>query len=226
MNRYVIIVAAGQSKRMGGGTPKQFRVIAGKPMLMHSIAAFDALEDALKIIVVLPPGSQPEWQKLCEQYNFQVPHQVVNGGETRGNSVKNGLDQLEDEDGLVAIHDGARPLVDERIIRESFELAARTCTAIPCISVADSLRLVETSGSRPLPRSKVKAVQTPQCFSLTMIKKAYAAQDFMSFTDDAQLIERSGIVLSLFEGSPQNIKITTPDQLRFADIMLSTNNTN
>ncbi len=193
-------------------------------MLMHTIAAFDALEAALKLIVILPPGAISGWQKLCSEYNFKIPHQVIEGGDTRGHSVKNGLAQIEDNDGLVAIHDGARPMVDERLILEGFELAARTGTAIPCIPVADSLRLVDTTGSRPLPRSKVKAIQTPQCFALSMIKQAYAAQDFMSFTDDAQLIERSGITLSLYEGNPQNIKITTPDQLRYAEIILSSQN--
>jgi 2-C-methyl-D-erythritol 4-phosphate cytidylyltransferase len=224
VNRYVIIVAAGHSKRMGEGTPKQFRIIAGRPMLMHTMAAFDATNSALKLIVVLPSGFIPMWENLCNEYHFRIPHQVCEGGETRGYSVKNGLARIEEDDGLVAIHDGARPMVDKRLILEGFELAARTGTAIPCIPVVDSLRLVDTTGSRPLPRSKVKAIQTPQCFTLPMIKQAYAAQDFMSFTDDAQLIERSGIALTLYEGNPQNIKITTPDQFRYAEIVLSLQN--
>ena len=221
MKRYVIIVAAGQSKRMGESTPKQFRPIAGKPMLMHTISAFGGYDETLELIVVLPPGSLPLWQTLCNEYDFQVPHKVAEGGETRGYSVKNGLNLIEDSTGLVAIHDGARPLVANRLIAEGFDLAARSGTAIPCIPVTDSLRLVEAHGSRPLPRSKVKAVQTPQCFDLNMIKEAYEARDFMNFTDDAQLIESCGIALSLYEGSPQNIKITTPDQFSYAEIMLT-----
>ncbi|MDD3742413.1 MAG: 2-C-methyl-D-erythritol 4-phosphate cytidylyltransferase [Lentimicrobiaceae bacterium] len=224
MKRYVIIVAAGLSKRMGEGTPKQFRVIAGKPMLMHTIAAFDAVETSLNIIVVIPPASIPTWQELCKAHNFNIPHQLVEGGPTRGYSVKNGLAAIEDDEGLVAIHDGARPLVDKRIILEGFELAARTGTAIPCVQLTDSLRLVDTYGSRALPRTKVKAIQTPQCFLLPMIKQAYDAQDFMNFTDDAQLIERSGLPLSLYDGNLGNIKVTTPNQLIYAEIMLQLQN--
>lgn len=221
MKRYVIIVAAGQSKRMGDGSPKQFRPVAGKPMLMHTIAAFHGNDEILELIVVLPPGSLSLWQSLCKKYNFQIPHVITEGGVTRGYSVKNGLNLIEDTIGLVAIHDGARPLVDKQLIAEGFDLAARAGTAIPCIPVTDSLRLVEAHGSRPLPRSKVKAVQTPQCFNLNMIKQAYESRDFMNFTDDAQLVESCGIALSLYEGNPQNIKITTPDQFSYAEIMIA-----
>ena len=223
MNKFVIIVAAGSSKRMGGNEPKQFRLIAHRPMLMHTIDAFARFSSEIKIIVVLPATRIKEWTALCDKYNFVAPHAVTKGGTTRGFSVKNGLNLIKDSEGIVAIHDGARPLVDERMIAEGFELAARTGTAIPCVPVTDSLRLIEPTGSRPFPREHIRAVQTPQCFELNMIRKAYAAQDFMSFSDDAQLIERSGIALSIFEGDPRNIKITIPDQLIFADLLLKGN---
>jgi len=219
MNQYVLIVAAGTGKRMGSEIPKQFLEVAGKPVLMHTIGRFLAYNESIEIIVVLPEKQISYWTGLQKKYSFIIPHRIVKGGEKRFYSVRNGLASLGVR-GLVAIHDGVRPLVSTNTIRRCFEAAAKHGSAIPVISPADSLRIVTDQGSVSVNRNHVKLVQTPQVFDTELIRKAYL-QDYTSeFTDDATVLETAGEMVFLVEGNRENIKITSPEDLLIAEAFL------
>lgn len=220
MTRYALIVAGGSGQRMGAQQPKQFLLLAGKPLLMYTIEAFSNAEKSINIFLVLPENQIQHWENLCREYDFSVPLSIVEGGESRGNSVKNGLDSINAMDGLVAVHDGVRPLVDKSLINRAFAEAEIKGNAIPCVKVNDSLRLIRGSANFPLDREKVLAVQTPQCFRLDLLRQAYERPDFAAYTDDAQLYEATGFDLAFIDGSNENIKITTPADLRVAESIL------
>lgn len=223
MDRYVIVVAGGSGVRMGAVLPKQFLLLAGKPLLMLTMQAFaDACPEA-EIILVLPVEHKPLWNALCRDYAFSIPHQIATGGETRSASVKNGLNLITSPEAVVAIHDGVRPLVKAGVILEGFRLAETYGSAIPVIRLDDSVRLVTEEGSRPVDRNALRSVQTPQCFRLSLLKEAYQRQHPEGFTDDASLVEASGYPVKLFEGSRDNIKITTPADLQLAEAVLFNN---
>ncbi|PID95063.1 MAG: 2-C-methyl-D-erythritol 4-phosphate cytidylyltransferase [Bacteroidetes bacterium] len=219
--RYVIIVAGGVGKRMGTERPKQFMPLAGKPVLMHSIEAFHRYDHTMKILVTLPGAYMDFWKTYCIQESFSIPHHVIEGGKERFFSVKNALSQIEGE-GLVGVHDGARPLVDQKTIANSYALAAEREAAIPVIKLTESIRLIqETAISTPLDREKIRIVQTPQVFQTAILKKAYEQPFSPLFTDDATVVEQAGYTIALTEGSPTNIKLTTPKDLAIAQTLLS-----
>lgn len=220
MKKYAVIVAAGSGKRMGSEIPKQFLELAGKPVLMHSIGHFREYDDKTIIIVVLPQEQIPYWKSLLERYSFRIPHIIVKGGDKRFHSVRNGLEMV-DASGLVAIHDGVRPLVSKETIRRCFEAAGKNGSAIPVISPADSIRMVTGQGSVSVNRLHVKLVQTPQVFDANLIKKAYLQEYSDDFTDDATVLERAGETVFLVEGNPENIKITNPEDLLVAETFFS-----
>lgn len=220
MTRYALIVAGGSGQRMGAQQPKQFLLLAGKPLLIHTIEAFSKAGKSINIFLVLPENQIQHWESLCREYDFRIPHSIVAGGESRGNSVKNGLDSINATDGLVAVHDGVRPLVNKNLINRAFAEAEMKSNAIPCVKVNDSLRLISGSANVPLDREKVRAVQTPQCFRLDLLRQAYERPDFAAYTDDAQLYEAQGFDLAFIDGSNENIKITTPADLRVAESIL------
>lgn len=220
MKKYAVIVAAGSGKRMGSEIPKQFLELAGKPVLMHSIGHFREYDDKTIIIVVLPQEQIPYWKSLLERYSFRIPHIIVKGGDKRFHSVRNGLEMV-DAPGLVAIHDGVRPLVSKETIRRCFEAAGKNGSAIPVISPADSIRMVTGQGSVSVNRLHVKLVQTPQVFDANLIKKAYLQEYSDDFTDDATVLERAGETVFLVEGNPENIKITNPEDLLVAETFFS-----
>jgi len=218
MQKSVIIVAGGSGKRMNADIPKQFIEIKGKPILMHTIEKFYAYDYSINIIVVLPELHIEYWNKLVEKYNFKLPIQIVKGGESRFESVKNGLKLIKN--GIVGIHDAVRPLVSSDTIKRAYEAAILDGNAIPCININDSLRIINNSGSETLNRNHVRIVQTPQCFEVSIIKKAYL-QDYNSkFTDDASVLENSGIFIHLVEGNHENIKITRPLDIKIAEALL------
>jgi 2-C-methyl-D-erythritol 4-phosphate cytidylyltransferase len=219
MNFYVVIVAGGSGKRMGLDTPKQFLELAGKPVLMHTIERFTRFSSSIEIITVLPENQLRHWNELCKKYSFDVPHTLVKGGEHRFISVKHGL-EFVDTPGLVAIHDGVRPLVKSETIKRCFETAEKYGNAIPVISPADSLRQTLNKGSKPINRLNVKMVQTPQVFDAALIKKAYKQQYQTSFTDDATVVETTGVKIHMVEGNRENIKITNPEDLFIAQTLL------
>jgi 2-C-methyl-D-erythritol 4-phosphate cytidylyltransferase len=214
--RFVVIVAGGSGKRMESEVPKQFLEISGRPVLMRTIEKFYFFEESISIIVVLPADHMGFWNELKEKYSFIIPHKVVAGGLTRYDSVKNGLDHV-DESSIVAIHDGVRPLVSKEIIGRCFETAERFGNAVPVVCPNDSVRISTDRGIVAFPRDKVMLVQTPQVFKAGLIKDAYH-QDFdKDFTDDASLLEMTGIKIAVVEGDKKNIKITTKLDLMVAE---------
>jgi len=184
---------------------------------MHTLETFFRADNKISIILVLPENQFSYWIKLCKEFNFTVPHLLAAGGGSRGHSVKNGLSAIEATTGVVAVHDGVRPLVDKVLIKEAFIKAEISGSAIPCIPVIDSLRQKVSEHSKSIDRSDIFAVQTPQCFHLEILRKAYKKDDFMNFTDDAQLVESLGVNVELIEGSHENLKITFPVDLIIAE---------
>lgn len=221
MNKSAIVVAGGKGTRMGGALPKQFLEIGGKPILMHTLEVFFRVDSAIHLIVVLPEEEVSFWQKLVILHDFAIPHQVIVGGSSRFQSVRNGLHAIPFEDGLVAIHDGVRPLVTEQVISKSFELAKEAGSAIPVIALKDSIRELDASGkSKFRDRQHYRLVQTPQTFQLKKIQQAFLVTESDQFTDDATVYENQGWQVTLFEGNPDNIKITTPEDLEFASFLM------
>ena len=186
---------------------------------MHTIRAFDQYSKDITIILVLPEDDLQLWQSLCLKHKFTRPLVLQNGGPTRFQSVKKGLEKIEG-DGLVAIHDGVRPLVNQEIIATSFRLAAVHQSAIAAVPLKESIRLMDGDNSKAVDRSKYRLIQTPQTFRISLIKKAYEMQEDLNLTDDASVAENSGHVISLFKGNYENIKITTTEDLIIAEALL------
>ena len=219
MKQFSVIVAGGSGSRMNTEVPKQYLPINGLPVLMHTINAFHNYSQALDIIVVLPPKDIELWEELCEKYEFNLPVRIAPGGETRFQSVRNGLARI-DSDGIVAIHDGVRPLVNKEIIAASYEIAALHGSAIAAVRLKESIRVTDKDQTKMADRSKYRIIQTPQTFQVSLIKGAYQIPEDSQFTDDASVLEKSGHKISLFEGSYKNIKITTPEDLIIAEAFL------
>jgi 2-C-methyl-D-erythritol 4-phosphate cytidylyltransferase len=220
MKHYAIIVAGGSGTRMHSAVPKQFLLLNGIPVLMHTINAFHNSKTQPQIIVVLHPDSHAYWNDLCVEHNFTIPHQLVNGGETRLHSVKNGINIIEEEDAIVAVHDAVRPLVTREIIDESFECAEQYGNAIVAIKSRDSVRQIKDTRSQSLNRNEIYLIQTPQTFQAAQLKKAYLQLYQDSFTDDASVVEQTGVNINLIGGSYQNIKITFPEDIAIAEFLL------
>ncbi|HZY81671.1 MAG TPA: 2-C-methyl-D-erythritol 4-phosphate cytidylyltransferase [Cyclobacteriaceae bacterium] len=216
---YAIIVAGGKGTRIKSPTPKQFLELNGLPILIHTLKAFIRYSSQIKIILVLPEDDFAVWEALSKKYNFTYPVTLQAGGETRFQSVKRGLQKIE-TDGLVAIHDGVRPLISEDIIGASFRLAAVHKSAVAAVRLKESIRMTDQDNTKAMDRSRFRLIQTPQTFDVSLIKKAYETKDDPSLTDDASVAERAGHVISLFEGSYENIKITTPEDLVVAAALL------
>lgn len=220
--RYAIIVAGGSGKRFGSDMPKQFLPLEGKPVLMRTIEKFD--QAGATIVVVLPAEHQEMWMAMCKESNFAVTHTIATGGNTRFESVKNGIAAIEGlADGdLVAVHDGVRPLVSVELIDRCFATAQRTGSAIPVVNPSDSIRQVMDDGtSRQLLRSSLRAVQTPQTFIAEWLKGAYDIEESPLFTDDASVVEAAGHQVTLVDGETTNIKITTPIDMIVAKVLVA-----
>ncbi|MDD4971540.1 MAG: 2-C-methyl-D-erythritol 4-phosphate cytidylyltransferase [Paludibacter sp.] len=216
--KIAIIVAGGKGMRMQADIPKQFIEIHGKPVLMHTLEAFYRYDDCIQLILVLPSIQQKFWKELCIKHAFTLPHQIVSGGETRFQSVLNGLELIKIP-ALVAVHDGVRPFVSIETIKRCFEEALIHGIAIPVIDLVDSIRQITVTGSQSVDRMNYKLVQTPQVFDSEILKKAYK-QDFSPlFTDDASVVEALGIKITLVEGNRENIKITTAFDLALSEIL-------
>ncbi len=214
-----IIVAGGKGLRAGGDLPKQFQSIGGKPMLMHTMLAFHRYNSQMKIVVALPIEFQLLWEELCRLHDFIVPHKVVSGGETRFHSVKNGLDEIADDE-IVGVHDAARPFVGVDLIARCFEAAGlHDCGVIPAVEETNSVRLLTENGSRILDRQLLRVVQTPQVFPAGRLKYAYETAFDPAFTDDASVAEKSGVPILLMKGEESNFKITTSFDWVLADTL-------
>ena len=218
---YVIIVAGGKGLRMGSDIPKQFLPIGGKPVLMRTLERFRAYDDALQIILVLPEAQQEYWRELCRQYHFDVEYQLANGGQTRFHSVQNGLALVPDEaEGVVGVHDGVRPFPSIEVIRNCYETARTKKAVIPVIPVVETVRHLEGDKSVTVPRGDYRLVQTPQTFDIQLLKAANRQPYNDGFTDDASVVESYGFEITLVEGNRENIKITTPYDLKIAEVLL------
>ncbi len=221
----VIIVAGGRGTRFGGPLPKQFLELAGRPVLMRTIEAFAAAGiGGLEIVVVLPPDQHGLWRDLCRKHGFDVPHVVASGGDSRFESVRNGLRVAQAPDGgVIAVHDGVRPLVPQSVIGRVMRAARLSGAAIPVVPVTDSVRCLDGAGgaSHSVPRSQLRAVQTPQAFSAALLRKAYRVEPSDAFTDDASVVEAAGHTVTLVDGDPVNIKITHPADIAVAEILMS-----
>ena len=217
MKTFAIIVAGGKGLRMGGDVPKQFLPIGGKPVLMHTIEAFREALDDVQIVLVLLAEQHDYWQKLCKDYNFRSPELIATGGETRFHSVKNGLALLpEDDEAVVGVHDGVRPFVSRDTIQRCFGTAAEGKAVVPVIPVVETLRQILPDGSSiTRPRNEYRLVQTPQTFPLALLKQAYEQSYSETFTDDASVVEAMGKEITMVEGNRENIKLTTPADLKF-----------
>ncbi len=211
-----VIVAGGSGTRMKSKIPKQFLLLAKKPLLFYSLEAFAMFDPNIQLVLVLPEPYFIRWEELVEKNHFSIPHTIMEGGETRFQSVKNGLDAIN-EDGLVAIHDGARPLLSQSLIRRSFDTATTYGNAIPVVPVSESMRSLEEAESHPVDRTHYRLVQTPQVFKVKMLKEAYQQDYTPGFTDDATVIEAMGERVHLIEGDPLNMKITHPSDLTMAE---------
>lgn len=219
MERFVLIVAGGTGRRMGSATPKQFLPLAGRPLLMHTIERMHRLSGFAPVTIVLPSEFISLWNNLIEEHKFTLPHTVIEGGKERFHSVKNGLDSLPGE-GYVAIHDGVRPLVSAATVDRCFSEAQGSGAAIPVIAPPESVRMVTVRGTLPVNREAIRLVQTPQVFRLDLIKMAYKQEFNSLFTDDASVAEQAGIPVAIVEGNRENVKITMPLDLLFAESVL------
>jgi 2-C-methyl-D-erythritol 4-phosphate cytidylyltransferase len=219
MKYYAIIVAGGSGNRMQTETPKQFLLLKNLPVLMHTIKAFAQSDTQPKILLVLNKDQQGYWARLCEEFNFHVPHQLIDGGTERFHSVKNAIHTI-DEECYVAIHDAVRPLVSKTLIDNCFKEAEAQGNVITAVQSSDSVRMLRNEKTSALKRDEIYLVQTPQTFSLNILKEAYN-QDFDDhFTDDASVVESIGYEINIIEGERENIKITYPIDLELAELLL------
>ena len=235
---YIIIVAGGKGLRMGSDIPKQFLPIGGKPVLMRTLERFRAYSKDLQIILVLPEAQQAYWHQLCEEYHFEVEYTLANGGQTRFHSVQNGLAKVPDDaQGVVGVHDGVRPFPSIEVIRNCYETARTAKAVIPVIRVVETVRHLTGGQARcevahtsqracppvrsvTVPRDEYKLVQTPQTFDIQLLKAANRQPYNDGFTDDASVVESYGHAITLVEGNRENIKITTPYDLKIAEVLI------
>ena len=221
MEKHIIVVAGGKGLRMGGDIPKQFLPVCGKPVLMRTLEVFHAYDSAIHIILVLPVSQQTYWRELCQEYGFQLLHDIADGGETRFHSVMNGLALVKD-DGVVGVHDGVRPFVSQEVIARCYEEALVKKAVIPVIGVVETVRHLTDDGSETVPRNQYKLVQTPQVFDAALLRRAYQQDYTDMFTDDASVVEALGKKVYLVEGNRENIKLTTPFDLKLAEMLCLT----
>ena len=231
---YIIIVAGGKGLRMGSDVPKQFLPVGGLPVLMHTIKRFREYSQEMQIILVLPEAQQDYWHGLCKEFAFDVEYILANGGETRFHSVKNGLDMIPDDaEGVVGVHDGVRPFPALEVIDRCYKTAREAEAVIPVAPVVETLRHIvnvncdnvavnnATVSSVTVPRNDYRLVQTPQTFTVSLLKKAYLQPYTDNFTDDASVVEAMGRSITLVEGNRENIKITTPFDLVVAEALFN-----
>ncbi|WP_306551779.1 2-C-methyl-D-erythritol 4-phosphate cytidylyltransferase [Daejeonella sp.] len=220
MKYYAIIVGGGSGSRMQSDVPKQFMLLNGKPILMHTIESFYYSDFKPEIILVLNVDFITYWEQLCEKYNFLIPHTLIKGGLQRFHSVKNGIKAIK-EDSVIAIHDAVRPLASNELICRSFKEAEQLGNAIVAIKSKDSVRQQKGNSSLSLNRDEIYLIQTPQTFQFELLNTAYKQEYSNEFTDDASVVERTGITLNLIKGESKNLKITFPEDLSLAEFYLS-----
>lgn len=218
---YAVIVAGGKGLRMGSETPKQFLSVKGMPVLMRTIRRFREYDSSLSIILVLPKQQQEYWLKLCREYGFREEYAIADGGETRFHSVRNGLALIPDDAcGVVGVHDGVRPFPSVSVIKNCYGTARTALAVVPVVPVVETLRhITAEDATETVPRGDYRLVQTPQTFDIQLLKRAYNQPYQDCFTDDASVVESTGQAVTLIEGNRENIKITTPFDLKIAEVL-------
>lgn len=222
--KYAIIVAGGTGSRMGASLPKQYQILLGKPILMHTLEKFAQHQDQITLVLVLHEDMRDYWLSLCKAHKFTIPHQLVHGGASRFQSVRNGLTHIlantNAETALVAIHDAARPLLSPELIERSYVAANTYGAVVVAVPSNNSVRIGSASQSKAIDRATVWLVQTPQTFRLGILKTAFKQEESPFFTDDASVVEQAGISIHLIPGEEQNLKITFPEDLAIARLIL------
>ena len=216
LKEYVIIVAGGTGTRMKSSKPKQFMEINKVPVIVLAIRKFFNYNKNIHVVVAIHPNLKMELRMICQKYFPKNRIDVVFGGETRYHSVKNALSVVTDASGVVGIHDAARPFVSVPVIKSCYNVASKKGNAIPSISLSESIRKTSSKKNKAVDRTKFKIIQTPQCFNISLIKKAFKKKYSPNFTDDATVLESIGEKINLVEGNYENIKITNPNDLIIA----------
>ncbi|MCC6287525.1 MAG: 2-C-methyl-D-erythritol 4-phosphate cytidylyltransferase [Chitinophagaceae bacterium] len=219
MKKYAVLVAGGSGTRMGGVVPKQFLELAGKPVLLHSIEKFLSAFYDIEIILVIHPSFIEQAKALIQHLAAASKISVIPGGETRFHSVKNGLKQVKDES-VIFVHDAVRCMVSEALIHCCYEQALAKGSAIPAVSITDSVRILYGNTTKVIDRNLLKAIQTPQTFRSEIILPAFEQEYNDAFTDEATVVEAAGHEVFLIEGEKENIKITVPSDLIIAEHLL------
>jgi 2-C-methyl-D-erythritol 4-phosphate cytidylyltransferase len=221
MKKAVIVVAAGSGNRMGGKIPKQYLPLQGKPIIIHTLERFLLFDPKIKIVVVLAPAHTKLWEQVAHTYELARSLETIHGGATRYDSVKNGLSLIDQEE-LIGIHDAVRPLVSQDTLIRCYDTAMLEGSGIPVLEMDESVRmLLDPGGSRHMDRSKLKRIQTPQVFRTDRIKDAYLQPYMPDFTDDASVYETLYGPVSLVDGNRENIKITTPQDMQLAELLIA-----
>ena len=220
MKKYAVIVAGGTGQRMGATTPKQFLLLQGRPVLWHTLNTFLRSYEDIQIILVLPKANVSEGESLRKNLHAEQRIILTEGGDTRFQSVKNGL-LLVKEDSVVFVHDGVRCLITEELIHRCYNQTAVKGSAIPVVTATDSIRIMEDEDHYVMNRNNVRIVQTPQTFQSKLILAAFEQSFDEGFTDEATVVEASGENVYLVEGEYDNIKITRPVDLLIAEKILS-----
>lgn len=219
MHKYAIIVAGGTGTRMKGEVPKQFMLLNGKPVILYSIEAFFAYDPSIQIILVIHPDYLLYWKQVSGEYEKSIPFRVVSGGKTRFDSVKNGLKLIKDE-GLVAVHDAARPVINAGFIEKLFSAASTYGSAIPVVPLTDTIRIIDGDTSHQQDRTFLRAIQTPQVFKVSELQRAYIQAYQPNFTDDGSVMEAAGFPIHLTDGRRENIKITHLQDMAVAEVLI------
>lgn len=217
--RYVIIVAGGNGARMNSPIPKQYLKLDGKPVIMHTIEKFVKTDPNIEIIIVIAQENLHFWENMCNEHNFRKEVKIAYSGESRFQSVKNGLEYVT-ELSIVGVHDAVRPLVSSKAIIAAYKAAEMYGSAIPAVPINDSIRMIESTRNIALDRSRYCAIQTPQCFRSDILKKAYEQDYKYTFTDDATVVEAMGEEIRLVDGNSENLKITSPKDLIIAEALI------
>jgi 2-C-methyl-D-erythritol 4-phosphate cytidylyltransferase len=215
VDKIALIVAGGSGSRMNAEVPKQFLLLNGYPLLMHTLEVFYRYDQQMRIILVLPELQIQSWEKLCRDHEFRIRHEIKAGSKTRFHSVKKNLAEIPDHC-LVAVHDGVRPLVSSETIDKCFQSALKFGNAVPCIEIPETLRKLSERGNEQVDRDNYRLIQTPQVFKSSILKRAYLQDYKKRFTDDAGVVESLGYAIHLVEGNPENIKITYQKDLVMA----------
>lgn len=219
MKKYAVIVAGGSGQRMGAEIPKQFLLLKGKPLLQYTIQSFLLAYHDINIILVLPAAHIAKGEEIIKNMNAEERVQITAGGETRFQSVKNGLVYVT-HPSVVFVHDGVRCMVSQKLIQNCFEQAMLKGSAIPAVAATDSIRIDEGSAHRTIDRNKVRIIQTPQTFRSETLAEAFQQEYNESFTDEATVVEASGKGVFLIEGEYNNLKVTRPIDLCIAEKLL------